>query len=368
MESKLRWVDHAADPAAWATALGVSERACELLIRSPFIDLHVDLEVPVRTIGYDPTRRHGPWRRVVPFVGHTDYPRLREARLTGVVYDLATNIFRGEASRLRVAHDNVARCVRQIEAWPDDLGVARSRADYDALVAAGRTAFFIALQGGNALSADPGALDGPIGRDLHRITLVHLRSSVIGGSNTPGQPDEGLTDRGRELVEACVRNRVIVDLAHAGKRTFWTALDAHPRDVPIIVSHAGLEAVRPLWRNIDDDQARAIGERGGVVGVIYNGHFLDQVASPLPCPRARILDHLEHLIRVAGEESAAIGTDYDGLITPPSDLTDITHHPLLVQDMLDRGWTEARIERVLGANYLRVVAAVRPETPTAPVA
>ena len=66
MESKLRWVDHAADPAAWATALGVSERACELLIRSPFIDLHVDLEVPVRTIGYDPTRRHGPWRRVVP--------------------------------------------------------------------------------------------------------------------------------------------------------------------------------------------------------------------------------------------------------------------------------------------------------------
>jgi membrane dipeptidase len=362
---RLQWVDHAQDPGAWAASLGVSKEACELLIRSPFIDLHVDLEVPVRLLGYDPAKRHGPWRRVVPFVGHTDYPRLREARLTGVVYDLATNIFRREASRQRVTLENVARCVRQIEAWPDDLGVARSRADYDRLVASGRTAFFLALQGGNAVAHDVGALEGSLGRDLHRITLVHLRSSVMGGSNTPGQPDAGVTERGRALIEACNRNRVIVDLAHAGRKTFWSALEAHDPTLPPIVSHTGLAGVRPLWRNIDDDQARAIAERGGVVGVIYNGHFLDRVASPLSCPRARILDHVEHMLNVAGEGTAAIGTDYDGIITPPSDLTDITHHPLLVQDMLDRGWSEDRIIGVLGGSYLRVVAAVRPETPPA---
>jgi membrane dipeptidase len=360
---KLEWIDHAADPAAWARAQGVSVEAVELLIRSPFIDLHLDLEVPVRLFGYRPERRHGPWRRVMPLMFHTDYPRLREARLTGVVYDLATNIFRTERGRMVITEANLARCVDQIEAWPDDLGVARSRADYDRLVGEGKTAFFLALQGGNALSLDPGVLDGPIGRELHRITLVHLKSSVLGGSNSPRQPDEGITARGRELVDAAVRNQVIVDLAHAGPRTFWTTLDAVDRSVPVIVSHTGMNSVRPLWRNIDDAAARAIGDRGGVVGVIYNGGFLDRVMPGRSCARARILDHLQAIIDAAGEGVAAIGTDYDGVITPPWDLPDITDHPKLVQDMLDRGWSPERVTGILGGNYLRVVAAIRPETP-----
>ena len=74
----------------------------------------------------------------------------------------------------------------------------------------------------------------------------------------------------------------------------------------------------------------------------------------------KILEHLEHIIDVAGEDVAAIGTDYDGMIIPPKDLPDVTHHPLLVQDMLERGWKEERIRKVLGLNYLRVVEAVRP--------
>lgn len=356
----LDWVDHSADPEAWATALGVSPEACRLLIDSPFIDLHCDLEVPVRVLGYRPEVRHGPWRRAVPFMGHTDYPRLREARFSGVVYDLATNVFRGERRRFEVTVRNVRRCIDQIEAWPEDLVVARTRRDHDEAVASGRTAFWLALQGGNALAHDPTVLDGPLGQDLHRITLVHLSTSVLGGSNSPSQPDRGLTPRGAEFVSACNANRVIVDLAHAGKQTFWGALDVHADDLPPIVSHTGLDGVRAHWRNIDDDQARAIAERGGVVGVIYQGNFLAPVPPGFAAPRAAILDHLEHLIDVAGEASAAIGTDYDGMITPPSDLPDVTHHPLLVQDMLDRGWTEDRIRRVLGENYLRVVGEVRP--------
>lgn len=356
----LRWIDHAADPAAWARALGVSTEAVELLIDSPFLDLHNDMEVPVRLLGYDPARRHGPWRWPVPFVGHTDYPRLREARFTGVVYDLATNIFRSPERRLAVTIENVARCRRQIEAHADDLGVARTAAEYDALVAAGRTAFFLALQGGDALAHDLSALDGPLGDELHRITLVHLRSSVLGGSNSPGQPDPGVTDAGRELIARCNQRRVLVDLAHAGRRTFWTALDAHDPSLPPIVSHTAMDAVRPLWRNTDDGQARAVADRGGVVGIVYQGNFLSRVPPGFPGRRVAIIEHLDHLIRVAGEDTAAIGTDYDGIITPPWDLADVTHHPRLVQDMLDRRWSDTRIRAVLGGNYLRVVRAVRP--------
>ncbi len=360
--NKLSYIDHRSNPAAWARELGVSVAACELLLDADFVDLHCDLEVPVRLLGYDPSKRHGPWKRVMPMMFQTDYPRLREAGLTGVAYDLATNIFRTESRRLEITTANVKRCVAQIEAWGQDLGIARSRADYDRLRAEGRTAMMLCLQGGNAVSQNPGVLDGPLGRELHRITLIHLGSSVLGGSSSPSQPDRGISERGRAFVAACNRNRILVDLAHAGKRTFWGALEAHVSDLPPVVTHTAMDALRPLWRNVDDDQVRAIADRGGVLGIVYQGSFLERVPTGFPAAsRASILNHLEHLIRVGGEASAAIGTDYDGMITPPRDLTDITHHPMLVQDMLNRGWTEARIRRVLGLNYLAVFQAVRPE-------
>ena len=119
-----------------------------------------------------------------------------------------------------------------------------------------------------------------------------------------------------------------------------------------------VSGVYPHWRNLDDAQIRAIADRGGVVGVMYQSSFLAPVW--IYAKRSAILDHLEHIIRVGGEGCAAIGTDYDGMIVPPGDLPDVTAHPLLVQDMLDRGWREARIRAVLGENYLRVLRHVRP--------
>ena len=127
-----------------------------------------------------------------------------------------------------------------------------------------------------------------------------------------------------------------------------------------IVSHTGLAGVHPHWRNVDDGQAAAIAERGGVIGVIYQGSFLTKVPPGFAATRADVVRHLEHAVRVAGEDHVAIGTDYDGLITPPRDLPDVTHHPRLVQDLLDRRWPEARIRKVLGLNYLRVMKDVRP--------
>ena len=162
---------------------------------------------------------------------------------------------------------------------------------------------------------------------------------------------------GREFVERCNARRILVDLAHAGKATFWGALEVHGHDVPPIVSHTGIEARRAHWRNIDDDQIRAIADRGGVIGIMYQSNFL--APGLWGCARSAIVDHLEQVIDVVGEDYAAIGTDYDGMIVPPRDLPDVTSHPLLVQDMLNRGWTEGRIRKILGQNYLRVVRDTR---------
>jgi len=354
---RLVYPDHAEDPGAWAHDLGVSREACELLLDADFIDLHCDLEVPVRLLRYDPTRRHAPRSRPIPFFGHTDYPRLLEAGFTGVVSDLATNVFRPR-NRLRVTRKNLERMKQRIEAFPDQLALVTDRAGYDRARAEGKLALWLALQGGNAISEDPTVLEGEIGRLLHRITLVHLTSSDLGGTNSPLGADRGLSAAGRSFVEACNAARVIVDLAHIGKRSFWDALDVHTDALPPIVSHTGVEGVYPHWRNVDDDQIRAIADRGGVIGVIYQSSFLERRL--LRGRRGAILDHLQHVIDLAGEDFAALGTDYDGLIVPPADLPDVTHHPVLVQDMLDRGWSEERIRKVLGQNYLRVVATIRP--------
>ncbi|MEZ4322756.1 MAG: membrane dipeptidase [Myxococcota bacterium] len=358
MTAALSYTDHRSDPQGWATSLGVSLDAVQLLLSAHFVDLHCDMEVPIRVLRYDPSKTHAKPRRTRPWMGHTDYGRLREASMTGVCYDIATNPFRPRGNRLATTLSNIDKAIARLGAHPDEQRFVTTAGEYEEAVSAGLTAYWLTLQGGNALSADPSVLDGAVGQRLHRITLVHLTSSDLGGTNSPAGSDSGITELGRQMVEACNRNRVLVDLAHSGKKTFWSALDAHTSDLPPIVSHTGVEGVRPHWRNVDDDQIRAIVDRGGVVGIMYQSNFLAPVV--WSCARSAILDHIEHVVKVAGEGAVAIGTDYDGMITPPYDLLDVTHHPLLVQDMLDRGWSEARIRGVLGENYLRVVRSIRP--------
>jgi membrane dipeptidase len=337
---------------------GVSQEAVDLLEASDVIDLHLDLEVPVRVYGYDPAVRHETSTVPPRFWGHTDYPKLREAGFTAVAYDIATNPFRPAQNRLDATLANIETIVGRVDR-NDDLALITDRAGYDRARAAKKLGLWLAIQGGNAFAADPAILDGPTGDLIHRITLIHLTNSVFGGTNSPVGRGAGITDAGRDLVKRCNRRKILVDLAHASKATFWGALEVHDPSLPPIVSHTGIEAVYAHWRNIDDAQIKAIADRGGVVGVMFQSAFLENVPMFGRGSRKRITDHLAHIVDLVGDDVAAIGTDYDGAITPPSDLPDVTGYVLLVQDMLDRGWNAQRIGKILGGNYLRVMAAIR---------
>jgi membrane dipeptidase len=168
----------------------------------------------------------------------------------------------------------------------------------------------------------------------------------------------GLTEFGRDFVRCLVDKRILVDLSHINRAGFFDALSVMPREVTPIVTHTGVCGVRPLWRNIDDAQLRAIANRGGTIGIVFHPHFLAEVV--MTCSLSRIVDHMEHTCRVVGDDFVSIGSDYDGLITLPRDLPDVTYQPRLVAEMLERGWSETRIRKILGGNALRVIAAVRP--------
>jgi membrane dipeptidase len=347
------------DPAAWARRLGVSREAVEIHQAAAMFDLHVESFIWSRVFRYDLARRHDRSPLGGRLLGQVDVPRLRDGGVAGACMSIATNPLRPMASRRRAVRVNVARLRRTLLAA--GAAVVEDATAFDRARANGKLACFIGIQGANAMHPDD--IGSPALSAVSRVTLVHLTRSRLGSSSAPGGGDAGLAPEGRRMVEELRRHRVLLDLAHASPRTFWTALEAHGRDTsgahaPVIVSHTGVRAVHDSWRNLDDDQIRAIAATGGVVGVMFHGGFL--APSPRRATAADVVRHIEHVIDVGGEESAAIGSDYDGFIVPPRDLRSVTALPRLTQAMLDAGHTPERIVRVLGTNALRPMRMVRP--------
>ena len=302
--------------------------------------------------GYDVGRSHGRGLLGARLYSQADLPRMREGGLTGAVMSVATNPFRRRGRRVTVLQANVGRLVDGLARA--GAAVVADLAGYRAARAAGRFACFVAVQGGNA--ADASSLPDVVSR----VTLVHLTRSYLGSPSAPLGGRGGLTAQGRTFVEGLNERRVLVDVAHASPPTFWDALAVHDRHLPPIVSHTGVAGVHPSWRNIDDDQVRAVADRGGVVGIMYHQGFLGGSTSDA------VLRHLEHVVRVGGEDAAALGSDWDGLIVTPRDMPTARELPVLVRGMLARGWSDARVAKVLGGNYLRVLGQVRPGPPPVP--
>jgi membrane dipeptidase len=351
--------DRRADPEAWARALGISREAIELYLASEVIDLHVDTFIWTRVLGYDLTRRHGAGFFGARYFGMADLPRVREAAIGGAMWSITTSPFGSPTARAERFGRNLARLRAVLESVPDEVDLVTNLHQYRAARAAGRHAAMIAIQGGNALDAGPAALERLVDDLVLRVTLVHLTHSAFGGSSAPGGGSaSGLTARGREFVEHLNARRIFVDLAHASRQSFFDALEVHDRTQPLLVTHTGVSAVHPSWRNLDDAQLRAIADTGGTVGVVFHGGYLG--GSYLMGGSLRlIVDHLEHIVRTVGEDHASLGSDWDGAIITPRDMPTCLELPRLVQGMLDRGFSPDCIAKILGGNFLRTLRQLR---------
>jgi membrane dipeptidase len=347
------------DAGVLAGELGISREAVELTRASDFIDLHLDGFVWTRIVGYDLRRRHErPLSRGV-FGGHLDFPRARDAGLSGGLWSITTNPFRTRAGRRTTLVENMARLQAMVHDSDGQAEVVRSVSEYRAARARGAHGVFVVIQGANALDPDRD-LDESLGRGLvSSVTLVHLLSSFLGKTSTPVPlPGPALSKEGERYVQAMEAAHVLVDLAHIHPDGFWRVVDVHDKGVPLVVTHTGVSHVRPHWRNLDDAQIRAIADSGGVVGVIFQRSFIARAGERATVDT--VVDHVAHIIEVGGEDTAAIGTDYDGMIVPPDGLEDGRALPRLTAAMLARGWTDTRIQKILGGNYLSCMARVRP--------
>lgn len=347
-------------PDELASRLGISVDAVALCRESDVIDLHLDTFLPIRMWGYDVRARHdrGLLRGIA--FGHIDLPRALDAGLSGGMWSITTNPFRSAEGRWQTFLRNLEHVLGLVQGASGHLRLVRTVAEYRAARAAQAHAVFLSVQGGNAFDAAPERMASVPDRQIVRVTLLHLTNSALGTASTPAsylRRDKGLSAAGRTLVESLNAERVFVDLAHIHPDGFWDAVAVHDKSQPLIDTHTGVSAVTPHWRNLDDRQIKAIADTGGTIGIIYSVHFLEGQHGHQDAEM--ILEHMQHIIDVAGEDFVSIGSDYDGAIVPPPDLRSGDSYPYLVQRMLERRWSPERIRKILGGNFLRALSALR---------
>jgi membrane dipeptidase len=327
-----------------------SPDARALLARYPAIDLHADTLMWARWTGYDVYARHTPPLPLAAFGGHIDLPRMLDggmgAQFFGLVSLPVTRRARGPA---RVIHEQIDVLDEAIVRRPDVIRIVKTAKELEACRADGCFAALLGIEGAHSLEGDLDLLGAFARRGVRYLGLLHFSANDAGyPAHGRGRNDrEGLTPWGRALVERCDEEGVLVDLAHINKRGFMDACALTRR--PVLVSHTGVSGAFAHWRNIDDEQIRAVAATGGCVGVIF-------------CPRYVGGDGLEpivrqvlHILEVAGEDVPALGSDWDGFIIPTQALRDPLGLPLLVDALLAAGLSETALAKLLRGNVMRVL-------------
>lgn len=316
------------------------------------LDLHADTAKLMDKLGYDVALRHDrPMPRRANLFGHVDVPRLREGGVAGQFFSFWTAPY-PERGCARSVADQLDALDTAMDKHPGDLAWTRTGADVRAAKARGQIAALGGIEGGQALEGELAPIEAFSRRGVRYLGLLHFSANAIGRPAKGKGADHtaGLTGFGLDVVRECERCGVIVDLAHINRRGFFDALQVGRQ--PPMVSHTGVLGVHQHWRNIDDEQLRAVADRGGCVGVIFARRYLGGASIE------SVVDHLLHILDVAGEDVAALGSDFDGFVVPPEGLEDVAALPNLTVALSRRGVAPRVLEKILGGNVLRVLDAV----------
>jgi membrane dipeptidase len=363
----------------------LSPRTLSLLARRPVFDAHVDSLQRQLDLEHDLGTRTQ---------GHLDLVRGREGGLGSMVFvnwvdpKYIAPELGGAGRRTR---DLLREFHRLLRAHPDELAFAGNGRMLREARAAGKLAGIPGIEGGHSIEERLDDLVWFFEHGVRVLTLVwnnHLpwiRSCQPGaGAGIP----EGLTDFGRSVVRTMNELGMLVDLSHAGERAFFDALETTSK--PVMASHSGCKALHAHQRNLTDEQLRALKHNGGVVGIVFcvpflsqqgsaedarwresegykalagrnatelflrQGEYLQEKAEPLPIEV--LVEHIEHVVEVAGIEHVGLGSDFDGILRTPQGLEDASCYGNLVEKLSERGFDESELLAICGGNMERVYA------------
>ena len=372
-------------------AADLDTEAARIAAESIIVDGHID--VPWRLIkGWEDVS-------VATGDGDFDYPRAVAGGLNAPFMSIYTEAELEAEGRSREVADELIDLVEQIVASaPDKFAIARSTADVREQFRQGLISLPLGMENGSPIEGDLANLQHFYDRGIRYITLAHSLSNHISDSSYDrNRPLGGLSEFGRELVAEMNRLGVMVDISHVSDDAFRDVMELSK--VPVIASHSSARHFTPGFeRNMSDDMIRQLADSGGVIMINYGSGFLTAEANSYSMQRwaesdawkaahpdldeetadeqfnaiyaerhgpypyadlADVLDHIDHVVSIAGVDAVGIGSDYDGVgDSLPTGLKDVSTYPNLVRGLLERGYSEADIKKILGENLLRVWAAV----------
>jgi membrane dipeptidase len=238
-----------------------------------------------------------------------------------------------------------------------EVRIVRSAADVRACLDDGAFAIELHIEGAEAIDPDLTALEVFHRTGLRSLGITWSRPNRFahGVPFGPGSPDTGpgLTDLGKELVRACNRLRIMLDLSHLNEQGFWDV--AALSDAPLVATHSNAHALSPQTRNLTDKQLDAVRDSDGIVGLNYHVGFLRADGQGDPeTPLETMAVHLDHLIERLGEDRVGLGSDFDGA-TMPRDLADASQLPNLFAVLRQRGYDEPLLRKIGYENWVRVL-------------
>ena len=322
-----------------------------------------------------------------------DIPRMRKGKLGAVLFGLYAQPQDFPPERwLPRAMETLDALHTEVAANKQDMEFAYSAADIERIHKSGKLAAMASLEGGHLIADSLGVL-----RVFHRLgvrymTLAHFASNNFADSMTGMQIHTGLSKFGRELVGEMNRIGMIIDVSHISDKAVLDAVENSR--APVIASHSSVKAIAPIVRNMPDSVIQAIAKRGGVVCINFHAGYLDQAAyevyfrnrqardeeiklvtekKPVNWEQVRgiqqkyfakmpkvevkvLLRHIDHIAKLAGPDHVGLGSDFDGISgMTPTGMEDVSKYPVLVKGLIDMGYSDPDIRKIMGLNILRVL-------------
>jgi membrane dipeptidase len=366
----------------------ISARAHKLHFSSIVLDTHDDTTQRLFAKDFELGQRHTE--------GSVDIPRMREGGMNGIFFSIWIDGRIMGPPAVEKALDQIDAVLQTVKKYPNDMMFARTAADVRRAHAQGKIAALMGVEGGHMIGNDIRVVRIFADLGVRYMTLSHFYNDEWADSSTDKPVHNGLTDFGKEIVREMNRQGMIVDISHVSDKTFYDALEVSK--APLIASHSSCRALCNHPRDMTDDMMKALAAKGGVIQINYEKSFIDQAykdaseretggvvqhtgeltkgcnddeacisrkmseleqkliaEGKLPhVSWERVVDHIDHAVKLIGADHVGLGSDFDGA-NMPDGLEDCSKLPKLTEAMLRKGYSDSDIRKILGENTLRVM-------------
>jgi membrane dipeptidase len=332
---------------------------------------------------------------------HSDIARFQKGGIDVQVFSIFCDERFGKDTAFNYANREIDSLYAIVSRNTDKMMMVTNPDQLQQAVLQNRLGCMIGVEGGHMIEDHLQYLDSFYRRGARYLTLTWNNSTswATSAMDETTKKDslafKGLTSFGKQVVRRMNELGMMVDVSHVGEQTFWDAINTTTK--PVIASHSCAYHLCPIFRNLKDDQIRAIGKNGGVIDINFYSGFIDssfqrrarefnvahraerdslrrlkwvnyeieeyllarypEEASNLRPPLSLLMDHIDHIVRLIGVNHVGLGSDFDGISSAPKELKDVTAMPLITKALLQRGYRKEDVRKILGENFIRVFRA-----------